>query len=555
MAENKLILGDNLEILRSLPSESVDLVYIDPPFFSNRNYEVIWGDDGEVRSFKDRWSGGMDHYIGWLKERVEEMYRVLKPTGSMYLHCDWHADAYIRVQILDKIFGMGNFRGDIVWKRHNAHNDAKHKVAVLTDTIWFYTKSKDWIFNGFTGKLDEKYKNDFYKHKDLKGTYRLSDLAKPDNKGYRYTYKGYEPPANGWRCPIETMTKYDNDALLHFPKLKTGRIAFKRYLDEEKGQSLGNIWTDINNVQGTSKERIGYPTQKPEALLERIIKASSNEGDVVLDAFVGGGTTVAVADRLKRKWIGIDQSVQAIKVSEARLYKQQDLFSKPFEVKLHKYDYDTIRYKEAFEFEQWIIEQFGGEFNPKQRGDLGLDGKKNGVPIQVKRSDGVGRNVVDNFKSAIGRFFGKEIEKRKGDKVTDGYIIAFSFGKGAVEEVARLKNEEGLQLELVKVEDIIPIAKKPKLELDFKDLGLDPKNNRLIEFSTKSDANAEFFQWSFNYKESEGFKADVIIDKTGVQTHKFTAGEHIIACKIIDTEGLETLETMKLKVNGGVRRG
>ena len=139
---NKLILGDNLEILKTVESETVDLIYLDPPFFSNRNYEVIWGDEGEVRSFQDRWAGGIDHYIGWLRERVVEMHRILKPTGSIFLHCDWHADAYIRVEISDKIFGMENFRGDIVWQRHNAHNDAKKKLAVLTDTIWYYTKSE-----------------------------------------------------------------------------------------------------------------------------------------------------------------------------------------------------------------------------------------------------------------------------------------------------------------------------------------------------------------------------------------------------------------------------
>jgi DNA modification methylase len=262
---NKLILGDNLEILKSLPSESVDLIYIDPPFFSNRNYEVIWGDEGEVRSFKDRWSGGMEHYIGWLKERVEEMHRILKPTGSMYLHCDWHADAYIRVGIMDKVFGMDNFRGDIVWKRHNAHNDATKKIAVLTDTIYLYSKSKKWTFEGFKGKLDEKYKSDFYKYSDNNGVYRLGDLSNTKLGGYMYDYKGYKPPVNGWRCPIATMERYDIEGLLNFPKLQTGRISFKRYLDEEKGQMLGNCWTDINNVQGTSNERIGYPTQKPEA--------------------------------------------------------------------------------------------------------------------------------------------------------------------------------------------------------------------------------------------------------------------------------------------------
>ena len=172
---NKLILGDNLEILKQLDSESVDLVYLDPPFFSNRNYEVIWGDAGEVRSFQDRWSGGMDHYIAWLKERVGEMHRILKSTGSIFLHCDWHADAYIRVEILDKIFGAQNFRNHITWQRTNAHNDAKKKMPNLCDTIFYYSKSDNWIYHQILGQLDDKYVKDNYRFEDERGRYRLGD--------------------------------------------------------------------------------------------------------------------------------------------------------------------------------------------------------------------------------------------------------------------------------------------------------------------------------------------------------------------------------------------
>ncbi|KAK3604168.1 hypothetical protein CHS0354_001975 [Potamilus streckersoni] len=434
-----------------MPAESVDLIYIDPPFFSNRNYEVIWGDEGEVRSFKDRWSGGMDHYILWLYERVEQMHRVLKKTGSFYLHCDWHADAYIRVQILDRLFGMQNFIGRITWKRHNAHNDSKKSIPSISDSIFVYSKSNKYVFHGFWGKMDEEHQKRFYRHKDKKGIYGLDNLANPKPRGYQYEYKGYQPPENGWRCPQATMEKWDKAGLIYFPEDKTKRLRFKRYLYKDKTVLIGDYWADmdpyiiekgdawddIGNVQGASKERIGYPTQKPEALLDRIISASSNEGDVVLDAFMGGGTTIIAADRLNRR--------------EARLLLQKTLLSPVFEVKLHKYDYDTIRYKEAFEFERWIIEQFGGEYNEKQRGDLGLDGRKDGAPVQVKRSDNIGRNVIDNFSNAAA-----------------GYIIAFSFSNGARQEVARMKLEEGLQIELVSVEDIVPIAKKPKLEISFK---------------------------------------------------------------------------------------
>lgn len=264
---NKLILGDNLEVLRTLPSESVDLIYLDPPFFSNRHYECIWGDKGEVRSFEDRWSGGIEHYIEWLRERVQEMHRVLKSTGSIYLHCDHHADAYIRVYILDPIFGSGNFRNEIVWSYFSG-GISKQNFARKHDSIFWYSKSKFWTFNIQTER-------------------RISESLRNE--------------------PIHTDTRGD---YINFNGTKA-------YVDK----ALTDVWP-INILLPMSKERIGYPTQKPEALLERIIKASSNEGDIVLDPFVGGGTTVAVANRLHRNWIGIDQSAQAVRVSENRINNQ-----------------------------------------------------------------------------------------------------------------------------------------------------------------------------------------------------------------------------------------
>jgi len=326
---NQLILGDCLEALKKIETESIDLIYLDPPFFSNRNYEVIWGDEGEIRSFQDRWSGGIDHYIAWLKERILEMHRVLKATGSIFLHCDWHANAYIRVYILDKIFGEQNFCGEIIWQRHNAHNDARKKLAVLKDSVFYYTKSGKFTYNPVYAEYNKEYLQKFYKNEDEKGIYSLGDLTNTKPGGYHYEYKGYKPNQNGWRCPLETMKEWDKEGLIHFPKNKDQRLRFKRYLKKDKGVILGDIWNDIQNVQGSSKERIGYPTQKPEALMERIIKCASNEGDIVLDPFVGGGTTVAVAEKLNRNWIGIDQSVSAIKITEMRLDRQNSLFSKP----------------------------------------------------------------------------------------------------------------------------------------------------------------------------------------------------------------------------------
>jgi DNA modification methylase len=551
---NQLILGDNLEILRTLESNCIDLIYLDPPFFSNRNYEVIWGDAGEIRSFQDRWSGGIEHYIAWLKERVVEMHRLLKPTGSLFLHGDWHANAEIKVFILNKVFGEQNFRNEIIWKRTNAKGLSFKRYAQNHDTIFYFSKSDNFTWHPQYQAHDEKYVKDFYKYLEP-GTgrrYQLADLTNPnkDRPNLKYEFLGV---TRVWRWTKERMQKAYEDGLI--VQAKTGGIPrLKRYLDEQEGTSVDDNWLDIGNVQSKT-EKIGYPTQKPEALLERIILCASNEGDTVLDPFLGGGTTVSVADRLKRQWIGIDQSVQAIKVSEMRLQKQRDLFSSRFVVQLHKYDYDTLRYSDAFEFESWIIQQYGGSPNVKQRGDLGLDGRtRDGLPIQVKRSDSVGRNIIDNFQVACKRFDNTLFEKNQAAGLPIGIIIAFSFGKGAIQEVARLKNHENLIIELVMVEDFVPLAKKPKVTLKHSDLGLDRKGLREIEWEAQgeSEAGIEFYAWDFSYDTQEGFKADILIDKVGKQVEKFKAGNHRVAVKVVDNEGLEGVEVIELKVNGTI---
>ncbi|MBM2814928.1 MAG: hypothetical protein HW421_1690 [Ignavibacteria bacterium] len=561
---NQLILGDNLEIMRKMESESIDLIYLDPPFFSNRNYEVIWGDKGEVRSFEDRWSGGIDHYIAWLKERVSEMHRLLKPTGSIFLHCDWHANAEIKVYILNKIFGEHNFRGDIIWQRTNAHNDAKRKLAVLTDTIWYYTKTDNFTYYPIYSDHNE-ISSKFYSYNDNDGMgfYQLTDISSPNPRpNMMYDWLGFPFPQKGWRFQKETMQKLHDEGKIYYPKKHDGSFDFSkrprliRYLNEQKGLLLGNIWIDINNVQSQSNERIGYPTQKPEKLLERIILASSNEGDIVFDPFVGGGTTIVVADKLKRNWLGIDQSVQAIKVSEMRLNNQQNLFSADFTVLLHKYDYEKLFNQDPFEFEKWIIERFGGNPHGKKGGDKGTDGKmRDGTPIQVKQSENIGVNVIKNFSVSARQYDKTLFEKNQKQNLPVGYIIAFSFGKGAVQEVARLKNEDNIIIKLVQVDEIVPLAKKPKLSIEIKQLSKDTKGLTEIEFTAiaTSDAGIEFFSWDFEYSEEEKkFKASIMLDKEGNQSHKFKPGIHNIAVKAVDNEGLEAIEVVKVKVNGVV---
>jgi DNA modification methylase len=279
---NQLILGDNLAVLQSMPDKSVDLIYLDPPFFSNRTYEVIWGDEGEKRSFEDRFAGGIDHYISWLKIRVRQMHRILKPTGSIFLHCDWHANAEIKVDILNNIFGRNNYKNEIVWYYYNKFQGNINKLAANHDVIFWYSKSNHFVFN---------------KQKEKRG-----EVVKQ----------------------IKRVWDKENSKIVN-AKDEYGKV---QYIETDE-KTLDDVWRISMLQPADKKERIGYPTQKPEALLSRIIKMASNEGDVVLDPFVGGGTTIAVADRLNRKWIGIDQSVMAIKVSDLRMKKRvDDLFRK-----------------------------------------------------------------------------------------------------------------------------------------------------------------------------------------------------------------------------------
>ena len=557
---NRLVLGDNLEILKQLDSDTVDLIYLDPPFFSNRNYEVIWGDEGEVRSFQDRWSGGVDHYIAWLKERVIEMHRILKPTGSIFLHCDWHANAYIRVEILDKIFGINNFRAEIIWEKIRVTKAQSKDFPKVHDTIWCYSKSNKYTYNPQLKEIDETYKDSHYSQieESTGKRYQLVSLLQAgQGQAKRFGDKILEPPINKhWIWGQERIDKAMEEGIIVFTNPNIPR--YKRYLElsEEKGVPVSGIWNDIQPLNSQAKERIGYPTQKPQELLKRILDCASNEGDLVIDPFVGGGTTIAVADKLNRKWIGIDQSVQAIKVTEMRLQNQMDLFSKPFIVQLHKYDYDMLRYKDAFEFESWIIVQYGGTANSKQRGDLGLDGKtRDNTPIQVKRSDNIGRNVIDNFHSAVMRYDKNLYEKNKTEMKPVGFIIAFSYSKGAIQEVARLHNQENVIIKLVTVEEIIPIAKKPTLIVEISNKSTDSKGQHEIEFKAtgQSEAGIEFYSWDFDYK-NDKFKAEILLDKLGEQTYKFKAGLHNIAVKVFDNDGLESIEIIKLKVNGKVER-
>jgi DNA modification methylase len=403
--KNLLICGDNLRALDDLKAQGIraDLIYLDPPFFSNKHYEVIWGDEAEVRSFKDRWEGGVNVYIEWMKERVSKMYDVLKDTGSFYLHCDWHASHYLKM-MLDEVFGYNNFQNEIIWC-YEIGARSKKRWGRKHDVLLFYSKSEEFTFN-------------------------VKDVVAPRKNGTHM-----KVGTDGEGRPYQE--KADR---------KSGKV-YRYYLDE--GTIPPDWWVGIQQLNREEAERLGYPTQKPEKLLERIIKASSNEKGIVLDPFCGCGTAMAVAQRLKRNWIGIDISPTAINLIEKRLKKIGAVKGREFDSVGMPTTIAELKSLEPFEFQNWVINEMKAKQSKKLSSDFGLDGYYDKTifteraGIQVKQSESIGRNVVDNFETALTR-----------GKFKKGFVVAFSFTKGAHEESARVKGE-GLEIKLIKVEDLL----------------------------------------------------------------------------------------------------
>ena len=338
--------------MRGMNSNSVDLIYLDPPFNSNRNYAAPIGSEAADAEFKDTWSlsdiddewinlieqkhlklhhillatmtNSDKSYLVYMAIRLLEMERILKSTGSIYLHCDPTMSHHLKL-MMDAIFGKKKYLAEITWKRNSSHNDSR-TFGNIKDTIFFYGTKKINI-NDIRVPLNPDYVKKFYKYKDEKGVYRAGDLTAKglSGGGYYYDFHSHQGP---WRFPEDRMLELENDGLIQLPKKVGGVPRIKRYLHENKGQVPSNLWTDIPPLQGGSDEKLNYPTQKPYALLERIIKASSNEGDTVFDPFCGCATTLAAADALRRQWIGIDISPVAIRLVKKRIKKQQGLFHK-----------------------------------------------------------------------------------------------------------------------------------------------------------------------------------------------------------------------------------
>ena len=259
-----------------------------------------------------------------MRVRIVEIHRILKSNGSLYLHLDYHAYHYMKV-ILDEVFGYKSFKNEIIWQRKTggggASNGEPRNYTNAADVILYYVKGKQWTYNQQYLPHNEEYLKTFYKNVDENGRrYSLGDMTKPEyDPNYVYDYKGYKPPAKGWRYPLESMKRLDREGRLYLPEDKKGRIRYKRYIDELEGVPITNIWSDIGVLQSNSPEKTKWPTQKPVALLERIIATSSNEGDMIFDCFAGCGTSMHAAHKLKRKWVGVDISTTAMGENKKRL--------------------------------------------------------------------------------------------------------------------------------------------------------------------------------------------------------------------------------------------
>lgn len=327
--------GDNLDFLRGINSETVHLIATDPPFNKNRDFHATPNSLASGARFKDRWSWDRDvheewidsikddwpavwsvtemarvaygddmaAFLCWLGVRVMEMHRILRQDGSLYLHTDDTAFAYVKT-LLDAIFGSKNMRGQIVWRRYGSHNDAK-KYGRVHDLILFYAKDGRGVWNGAWADLDPEHIRKSYRHKDERGRYMTAPLHTGGLSGGGYTYE-FRGHTRSWRYPEEKMRELEADNRIRQARDGKGVPRRKVYLSESKGRAVPNVWTDIKALTGSHKERTGYPTQKPLALYKRIIEASSNPGDIVLDPFAGCATTPIAAEHLGRQWVAMD---------------------------------------------------------------------------------------------------------------------------------------------------------------------------------------------------------------------------------------------------------
>lgn len=448
--------GDNLELLTELelvPPESVDLIYLDPPFNSQRTYNIVYKDSrAQAEAFVDCWTwkdaapqyaellgssrtppklktllkglrdllietdADLLAYIAMMAPRLFALHTALKPTGSLYLHCDPTASHYLKL-LLDAVFGSDRFLSEIIWKRTGAHSSA-NRPGPVHDVLLLYTKSQEYTWNKLFTPHDPAYIASHYTQVEADGRRWMPDnltAAGTRNGSSGKPWRGFDVGAKGnhWKFTIENLEALDKEGRIYWPP-SGGWPRYKRYLDEVRGTPLQDIWTDIAPLNAKAAERVGYPTQKPMVLLKRILDASSNPGDLVLDPFCGCGTTIETCEQFGRRWVGIDIAARAVEITEQRFEKQD---WKPPHVEWYPPDRDAAialakRPQGGKKFERWALRKIRAARYRKH--DRGIDGE-----AQFKQADGGTINVVVSVKSghvtsAMVRELRGTLEREKG---------------------------------------------------------------------------------------------------------------------------------------------
>ena len=590
---NRLFWGDNLHVMRQLPSESIDLIYIDPPFFSGRQYNVIFGDQNELRSFSDIWEGGMPGYLIWLNARLYEMKRLLKKTGNIIVHCDHHASHYIKAE-MDKIFGPDNFHNEIVW-HYRRWTGGSREFLKMHDTLLFYSKSAHYYFKPlFTDytfestfrkqnyhtriKGDDVYvtsvdergvkENDFWETGDLQFLFEMGKLPEATTCEITIAYLEYFLKGQGRQVPTKTAKEMAN------------------ILKILKSHASDSLFISLINSQAS--ERIGYPTQKPEELIEKLImaltpEAKSRENQVVIaDFFAGGGTTAAVAQRLDRRWISCDQSRVAVAITADRLTRQVEeqtgkLFPVPDFTIEHWGVYEARRLAEAppDQFRAFVLRAFGAVI---EEHEAGVHGYKGAIPVWVGDSNqkkAVTAADVQAFANAM-----RKTLRYKQDNLRDGIMLAWAFRPDAVEAAERLRRLEQTDLNFIRLdmiridsplfrehvtalstqnadyENFLTFVQPPRVEVGYKRIA--PRTYKFdVSETIVMNAGAKIInvQWDFDYRKRfrstsgysfvRGSKKEVMFQ---AQYEFPTNGKKRIACKVQDDMGGEGIWTNDIEV-------
>jgi adenine-specific DNA-methyltransferase len=600
---NRLIWGDNKLVLASLLSEfkgRVDLIYIDPPFDVGADFtmdvpigdgkETVGKDQStlEMVAYRDMWGRGTDSYLHMMFERLSLMKELLSEKGSIYVHCDWRMNAYLRL-VLDDLFGNDRMLNEIVWKRSYGHGDAVKTMGAAQDTILLFTKREDYVLNPFFHAHSEDYLESFFRHNDERGRYKLENLTSPNPRpNLKYAYKGYPPPQLGWRVKLEKMEELDQENRLYFPQKADGRIMKKVYLHELEGQPMTDLWTDIKPISAQHAERVQYPTQKPEALLERIIKASSNEGDLVADFFCGSGTTGAVAERLGRRWLMADLGRFAIHTSRKRLIELQR--------KLHAegqpYRAFDVHNLGRYERQWWQRERLAGADDEHRKVVLGfykaeplpnatalLHGRKGRALVHVDAIDSILSR--DELRAAV-----KAARTAGGDEL---HCLAWEFEMDLRLVCHELEATEGIRIKLIPIPreimeknrtspppfleiavleaEVVVKSMKGAKEVDVKLTRFLPslaevptkELEALKERAVKSGFDfIDFWAVDFDWHEGKPFehhwqdyrtRKDRTLKTVSDATHTHAKpGKHTICVKVVDVFGCDTSITVEVRV-------